>query len=299
MGANSTALRSPSGAFMRSPGGARTRLANYFSKHVLGDDKEEYINLSDFSSWYYPDDTSAETWAADPGPNEFTYAELTNEIDVYNEEETSIIGAVTHKITGVELRAGIKWDIAALTPPYTMPEYADAIIQGKEKVTILDSGGGSSTTYHARIVYLGKQAYISDPIPTYFNWRTSVSSTFEGTVDYSLWYWYQPNTGTGYNVYKDGKYFRKIMGRAVVPEDADAWITDKFFDVDGEYFDEFDNGYEWAVRLTNKKFTTGKYNIINYAGGGAVWVFYDHNYDSEVEQNFEDVPYSLLSNGPD
>jgi hypothetical protein len=89
------------------------------------------------------------------------------------------------------------------------------------------------------------------------------------------------------------------MGRAVVPEDADAWITDKFFDVDGEYFDEFDNGYEWAVRLTNKKLTTGKYNIINYAGGGAVWVFYDHNYDSEVEQNFEDVPYSLLSNGPD
>jgi hypothetical protein len=176
MTANSTALRSPSGAFMRSPGGARTRLVTY-GKHVLGEEKKLYYNLSDFSDWYYPDDTSAETWNADPGPNEYTYAELANEIDVYNAEETSVIGKVTHRITDVDLKTGIWWEIVSLTSPYTMPEYDDAIIQGKEKVTIIDNAG-TSYTYMARIIYIGKRGYTSGDTATYYNWRTSVSSTF-------------------------------------------------------------------------------------------------------------------------
>jgi hypothetical protein len=88
------------------------------------------------------------------------------------------------------------------------------------------------------------------------------------------------------------------MGRYNVPEDADSWVNDKFFDVDGEYYDDYGNGYVWSVRLTGKKFTTGTYNIMEVGGGGAWWVFYGHAYDSEVEQNFEDLPGFQILTAP-
>jgi hypothetical protein len=124
---------------------------------------------------------------------------------------------------------------------------------------------------------------------------TSLSETYGGTVDCALWYWYEPTTGSGYGVYKDGKYFRKIKGRYNVPEDADMWSAGKLWDND-EHVENTETEYaDWTVRAADG-FNGATYNLI--AVNGANWVSDLYSYHSDLSQDNADVPAFTITTAP-